>query len=137
MNTSIKMPKFAYKDVGERLKSWVEENFESIAAFGRATGKNSQFWYQYFNGSRRPGPDTQELLRLVNCDIEYIMTGNERGKTPPGVREQTARYDDKEIAKLRKKVAELEIENTTLRRALAPEIIQIILDGIKRKARMK
>jgi transcriptional regulator with XRE-family HTH domain len=128
------MPKIPYKAVGDRLKKWVERNYESIAAFGRATGKNSQFWYQYFNGSRRPGPDTQNLLRKVNCDVEYIMTGNYSSESPSSVREPLERYEsDEEIAELKKKIDALERENTALRGAFAPEILQVILNRMKKK----
>lgn len=129
------MPETAHKVIGDRLKKWVERNFESIAAFGRATEKKSQFWYQYFNGSRRPGTDTQNLLRKVNCDIEYIMTGTHSGESISSVREPLGKYkSDEEIAELKKKIDTLERENAALRDAFAPEIVQVILKrGKKRK----
>jgi len=126
------MPKILYKAVGDRLKKWVERNYESIAAFGRATGKNSQFWYQYFNGSRRPGPDTQNLLRKVNCDVEYIMTGTYGSES--SVREPLEKYGSNEkIAELKKKIGTLESENEMLRKALAPEFVKVILKKNKKK----
>jgi hypothetical protein len=130
------MPEMAYKAVGDRLKKWVESNFASIAAFGRATGKSSQFWYQYFNGSRRPGPDTQNLLRKVNCDIEYIMTGAEN--TGLTVREPLEKYKaEEETKELKKRVDALEKENMALRDALAPHIVQVILKEIQKKKKNK
>ncbi len=135
MSTTKKVPGIAHTAIGDRLKKWVERNFDSIAAFGRATGKKSQFWYQYFNGSRRPGPDTQNLLRKVNCDIEYIMTGTYSGESISSVREPLGKYkSNEEIAELKKKIDALEKENTALRGAFAPEILQVILKrGKKRK----
>ena len=132
------MPDLAYRVIGDRLKRWVENNFATIAAFGRATGKSPQFWYQYFNGSRRPGPDTQNLLRKVECDIEFIMTGKGREGASYLVREPMENYKSGvEIEELKSKVDRLERENAALRDAFAPEIVQVILKRKKKQGKIK
>jgi SOS-response transcriptional repressor LexA len=76
------MPKAENKEIAKRLRSWVDANFPSVAEFARRTKKPSQFWYQYFNASRKPGNEAQALLRSVGCPIEQIITGVKKENEP-------------------------------------------------------
>ena len=77
------------KAIGNRLRSFAEENFQSLADFGRHFGKDRTFFTPYFNGSSVPGGDILKGLAELGCDINWLF----QGKRSTGiVREKGVEY---------------------------------------------
>lgn len=64
------------KEVGIRLKKWVDDNFESTAEAGRVIGvHDNNLRSHYFSGKSAPGVELLLKLHKVECDIVWLLTG--------------------------------------------------------------
>lgn len=61
--------------IGDRLKHFAKSKYGSLAALARAMGIQSQSLTPYVNNLTTPGTVTQNKLRDLGCDIEWLMTG--------------------------------------------------------------
>jgi len=129
--------------VNGRLRSWVESMNWSVGDFADQLGVDQPVASMYLTGVRTPGNKMQRRLRKLGADVDWIMTGRIVGKTAI-VQESLAKYDvavrdyvrmleddnerlKKQIAKSSEKEKETSEENKKLKRAIAPEIAEIIL----------
>ena len=63
------------REIGQRLKKFAEDNFDSLAEFGREFGKERMFFTPYFNGSSLPGGKILNKLAELGCDLNWLLTG--------------------------------------------------------------
>lgn len=97
--------------IGKRLRSFAEENFESLAEFGRQFGKDRTFFTPYFNGSSVPGAELLKRLTELGCDINWLLGSS----TKEIIKEPKLEYRVKE---LKEQIKELELQNEQLKKSI-------------------
>jgi repressor LexA len=65
--------------IAERLKEFGLSKFGSLKEFAEALKISPEHLSQYVNGKSKPGNKTQQRLRGLGCDIEWLMTGKKSG----------------------------------------------------------
>jgi transcriptional regulator with XRE-family HTH domain len=63
------------KEIGKRLKEFVNKSFKTQSEFTRAMGKSPAFFTPYFNGNSVPGGEILKKLAEFGCDINWLLTG--------------------------------------------------------------
>jgi len=81
--------------IAARLRGWGLEKFGSLKAFAEALGMSQESLSQYVNGKSLPGNKVQGRLRLLNCDIVWLMTG----ETQEEIRKK---FDDSRVGRAMK-----------------------------------
>jgi len=109
-----------------RLKKWFDEHYKSVNEFAEALNVSQPHASMLLNGAAGIGPKTQDKLRELKCDIDWLMTG----KTKSEYKQQE---ENSELLLLREQVATLSAENEKLKSILSPEIVKTILYPTKRK----
>lgn len=68
-------------EVGIRLRQFIKQNFSSISEFAaKIEVQPSSFQSTYLKGRSAPGAELLAKLSLLGCDIEWLLTGIEKGK---------------------------------------------------------
>lgn len=119
--------------IGSRLRYWIEQRGWTVGTLADKLAIKQPAASMLLNGAWTPGNKTQQKLRALGCDIEWLMTG----KTPSDrVAEEGGKYVTSQ-----QRVAELERENSQLRerlaaleRLLSPELIELALKQSGRKS---
>ena len=62
-------------EIGNRLKMWGLEHFETLAEFAKKLDIAPQNLNNYINGERTPGNKMKWRLRQLGCDIIWLITG--------------------------------------------------------------
>jgi transcriptional regulator with XRE-family HTH domain len=86
-------------EIGARLRQFGEHKYTSMAEFARALKIKPQQIYDYFNGKSAPGNRMQDKLRVLGCDINWLMTGMDREEANRKFSEMVARISKQELTK--------------------------------------
>jgi transcriptional regulator with XRE-family HTH domain len=61
--------------IAKRLRDWGVSRFGSVTKFAEKLGISPENLSPYLNGKRRPGNKMQDRLRALECDLNYLFTG--------------------------------------------------------------
>lgn len=88
-------------EFGQKLKLFAKEKYGSLTALASALDMTIGHISQYVNGHSKPGLDFLKKLNEVGCDINWLLTDDDR--PPP------------EITDIAQQLKDLEEENKRLR----------------------
>lgn len=103
--------------IGEKLKQFCDNNFQSVATFAKELGIKREQLYPYFNNDVIPGGEFLQKLQKLGCDINWLLSEEE--VKHGAVAERSQPYAD-----YNNKIKELEEENRLLRDQLS-EIVRL------------
>lgn len=63
------------EQIAERLREFGDRQFKSSVDFAKALGVSPQNLNSYLTGQRVPGNKMQRKLRVLGCDVGWLMTG--------------------------------------------------------------
>ncbi len=89
------------KSIGERIRIFARKNFGTLKKLAESIDMSPQQLQQYISGNREPG--AKILLKLLNtgCDINWLLSGNEKIQTY-----RTYKLE-KEVKSLRSKIRKI------------------------------
>ena len=99
------------REIGFRLKEFVENNFSSTAELSRILGKDKSYFTPYFKGTSVPGGETLAKLQELGCDINWLLNGSPAASE---VKEPSAFYSADvaiEISEIKERLSKLELQN--------------------------
>lgn len=101
------------REIGLRIKEFVEKNFSSTAELARIFGKSRSYFRPYFKGTSLPGAEILSKLAELGCDINWLLTGKEPAASQ--VKEPSFPYNsdvDERFKKLEERIKKLEDQKT-------------------------
>jgi len=66
------------RPISARLREFGEKKFSSMTEFSSALNMMPQTLNSYLSGASGIGSKMQEKLRILGCDIEWLMTGTRK-----------------------------------------------------------
>lgn len=121
------------QEIAKRLREFADSK-GGPSALAKLLNVKPQTLNSYLNGSMRPGNTLQEKLRALQCDITYLMFGETTEEINKKFEQSRLRQSD-EAAK--KRIAELEEEIKILRTFIAPNVLVLADEQIKKLKKKK